>query len=554
MLLVLIAAFLDRGIGGRQLQPTPVDISDEVAARIRRHCAARLASGSALDRLVHTDLHRLYATSSDTALWVDSSGRPREVVREALALLQSAAVEGLDPDDYDGLELASLVVELESSPHADQVAAFDLRLSANVLRYMRHIHRGRVDPREVGLQLRPPPITADLPVRLRRALEYGQIGPAIAALSPRLSGYHELRAVLARYRQLAAGAAVPVIPPSARAMRPGDRDRRAASLRRLLVALGDLADESPPADAELYEGSIVDGVKRFQIRHGLHPDGVVGSATQAALNVPMRTRARQIELAMERLRWVSDDHRAPVIVVNIPMFSLSGWDGDAFDGPPAIEMRAIVGKAVKTETPVVSKQLQAVVFRPYWNIPASIVRNEIMPEVRRDPGYLRHHNMEIVRGGGDDALSVPADESSLALLERKALRLRQVPGAGNALGLIKFVFPNDDAVYLHGTPTQKLFARARRDFSHGCVRVEDPESLAEWVLQSEPEWNRDRIIAATLDTRRVSRSVAISRTIHVLLSYTTAVVMTDGTVHFADDIYGHDAELRRALAHQNRGQ
>jgi len=187
-------------------------------------------------------------------------------------------------------------------------------------------------------------------------------------------------------------------------------------------------------------------------------------------------------------------------------------------------------------------------FRPYWNIPLSIVKTEILPEIRRDPGYLRRQNLEIVRGAGEDAEHVPPDEPSLASLARGELRLRQRPGPSNALGLVKFVFPNEDAVYLHATPARKLFARSRRDFSHGCVRVEDPIALAEWVLQSEPAWDRERIVSATLDTHIVSRVVALSRPVQVLLFYTTAVVMADGAIHFAADIYGHDRKLERALA------
>lgn len=210
------------------------------------------------------------------------------------------------------------------------------------------------------------------------------------------------------------------------------------------------------------------------------------------------------------------------------MFRLWAWD--AVDGrPPAFGMDAIVGRASRTQTPVFMEDLREVIFRPYWNVPPSILRGEILPALRRDPDYLRKHDMEVVRGTEHDPLDV-----------------RQRPGAKNALGLVKFVFPNDDNVYMHGTPATELFARRRRDFSHGCVRVADPAALAEWVLRDLPDWTRARIETAMAGPG--STSVKLPRPITVVLFYTTAAVTPDdGRLHFVDDIYRHDARLDRAL-------
>jgi murein L,D-transpeptidase YcbB/YkuD len=195
--------------------------------------------------------------------------------------------------------------------------------------------------------------------------------------------------------------------------------------------------------------------------------------------------------------------------------------------------------------------MQYVIFRPYWNIPSSILRAEILPALRRDPEYLRRHNMEVVSGPGDDAPSIPLTPEVLEQLDRNAFRVRQRPGPENALGLVKFVFPNDENVYLHGTPAPQLFDRTRRDFSHGCVRVQDPVALAEWVLKDRPDWTRDRILTAMHGAK--SLRVDLPRPIRVVLFYVTAVVMPeDGTVQFADDIYGHDTQLARALAERTR--
>jgi murein L,D-transpeptidase YcbB/YkuD len=206
-----------------------------------------------------------------------------------------------------------------------------------------------------------------------------------------------------------------------------------------------------------------------------------------------------------------------------------------------------VGKALNTETPVFVEEMQYVIFQPYWNIPPSITRNETIPAIERDGDYLRKNGMEIVRGQGDDADPVDPSGGTLEKLARGELRIRQRPGPLNALGPVKFVFPNNQNIYLHGTPAEQLFDRTRRDFSHGCVRVEDPAGLAEWVLAGNPEWTRDRIVEAMNDRSRTSQRVNLPRPLTVVLYYTTASVEADGTVRFARDIYKHDPELDRAL-------
>jgi L,D-transpeptidase YcbB len=291
---------------------------------------------------------------------------------------------------------------------------------------------------------------------------------------------------------------------------------------------------------------LVEAVKRFQARHGLQPDGILGKDTQTALGVPLIWRVRQIELALERLRWLPHLRQDRLLAVNIPMFHLWVWDSVATNAVPLFGMDVIVGRALSTRTPVFVEEMRYIIFKPYWNVPASIVRKEMLPAIERDPDYLRREDMEMVRGAGDDAQPVAATEENLARLRAGSLRLRQRPGPKNALGLVKFVFPNDASVYMHGTPAAELFTRPRRDFSHGCVRVEDPVALAEWALNDQPEWTRDRIIAAM--NAEPSRRVNLTRPIQVILFYITAVVMPeDGTIHFAEDIYGHDTSLDQTL-------
>lgn len=496
-----------------------------------------------VSREERSDLQRLYA-SVDAPLWLDASGMPTTNTRDALAVLRQAADEGLDPADYHPDLLARLIPRAGTPADGPDQARFDVALSASVLRYLRDVHLGRVDPRTVGFRLDAPSEPHDVPSLLRAALAGRRVAHLVDDLRPRLAQYRLLRAMLPRYRSLAADPVLAGSASLAEAIHPGDESDVVGVLRQILIALGDLPATAPAAAR--YEGPLVDAVERFQRRHGLDVDGIVGKRTMAALRVPAASRARQIELALERLRWLPDLRDDRLIALNIPLFRLWAWERVASAGQPPIAMNVIVGRALRNQTPIFDEEMREVVFRPYWNVPRSILVNEVLPAIQRNPAYLRRENMEIVRGPGDDARPVPLSAEAIEGLRRGTLRVRQRPSPNNALGLVKFVFPNRETVYMHGTPTQTLFARSRRDFSHGCVRLEDPVALAEWVLRDQSEWTREAILTAMHGTRTLY--VPLSRPIQVILFYTTAVVMPeDGTIHFLEDIYRHDVRLGRAL-------
>jgi L,D-transpeptidase YcbB len=496
------------------------------------------------------DVRELYAGREDAPVWLEH-GQPGANARDGLWIVDHVAADGLDPADFPGDDLHRLAAVLESQPEppAGDVAAFDTGMSWAILRDFRQVHLGRVDASALGFHLVEPAETHDFPALLDQALRTNRLRETAASLAPPLAQYDSLRRALATYRSLAAKPSSLAPPPTpARSVHPGDPYAGLDAVHDRLVAVGDLPATAPrPAAAAVYAGPLVDAVRRFQQRHGLAADGVMGRQTIAALQVPLAARVRQIELALERLRWLPDLTPAPLIVMNIPMFHLWGWDGTPVRGAPSVQMDVIVGRSVDTETPVLMATMRDVVVRPFWNVPASIVQKEILPSLARDPAYLTKNDMELVEGERDDSPVVAPTPDNLVRLRDGELRLRQRPGPKNSLGLVKFDFPNPQDVYMHATPAQQLFSKARRDFSHGCVRVADPVGLAEWVLRGQPDWTRDRILAAMQGTATVR--VPIPRPIQVLLFYNTAAVMPDdGTVHFAADIYGQDVRLERALA------
>ena len=492
-------------------------------------------------------MEALYAPAA--LLWLDGAGQPTREARDALAVLEAADGHGLVTGDY---QVAALQREAEGLAGEDRsdvaLASFDVGLSLHLLRFWRDVHMGRVSPGAVGFRMYAPVDDHDFPAMLRAAVSAHRVRAASDELAPPLVLYRALMATLARYRTLVeTGGPLPT-PTTGTSLKPGMAVVDGLdALHARLVMLGDVPGDLPPPSTAVYDGGLVEGVKKFQARHGLDPDGALGRATLAALNVPVAHRILQLELALERLRWLPHVDPNGFLAVNIPMFHVWGWNAASPGGVPAFELDVIVGRSLNTQTPVFVDEMSHIIFRPYWNVPPSILRGEILPAMARDPWYLGRNDMEIVAGAGDDATPVAETEENVTRLGQGALRVRQRPGAKNSLGLVKFVFPNDDNIYMHGTPAPQLFGRARRDFSHGCVRVADPVMLAEWVLRDQPEWTRERILSAM--ESGTSQHVKLTRPLQVILFYLTAVVMPeDGSVRFAEDIYRHDERLARALA------
>jgi L,D-transpeptidase YcbB len=490
-------------------------------------------------------LRSLYEARGNRPLWVDGDGMPTPQAWAMLAEFGRADDRGLYAGDY-AADWPEDFLALRHDPVA--LAHFDLALSLQSMRLALHLHRGRVDPQQLRFELALAPKPLDLPALVEQLAGADEPSAVLTGLEPPFPPYRRLRAALMRYRELAAlheDVVLPELP--TRVLEPGDAWTGAAPLATLLVQLGDLPadalDAFTPVLEGRYDGALVEGVERFQRRHGLQVDGRIGARSLAELRTPISQRILQIELALERWRWVPVD-ALPPIVVNIPEFRLRAIGPDA---RVALAMDVVVGAAFQRQTPIFVEYLRTVVFRPYWHVPLSIVRRDLVPRLERDPGYLARNGYELVGGDGGTLGSA----GTLEALRSGRVGLRQRPGSGNALGQVKFLFPNSHSVYMHDTPATGLFARARRDLSSGCVRLQAPAALAEWVLRNEPGWTPERIRAA-MEGPPDNVAVNLTTPIPVHLVYVTAVAPEGGDVHFFADIYGHDATLERALAARQR--
>ena len=481
--------------------------------------------------------------SDSTALWL-RQGKPLPVALDAVRILQQSGDEGLDPRDYGAPDLAKAVNQAQSGLSASAQTALANALDLAMRRYLHDLHYGRVDPASVYANFNVPPKTLDVAATLHAALLAGNLEQAVKAATPQFPLYQALRPWLARYRALendpAWNTALPPLP--AKKLVPGEAYAGTARLAARLVSLGDLPKDF--VAPERYQGPLVDGVKQFQRRHGLTPDGVIGKTTLEQLNVPPSARVAQIALTMERLRWTPLMVDKRMLVVNLPEFELRGLEIDGTQVKVPLQMNVIVGKALNTQTPMFDEQMRMIEFSPYWNVPPSIARGETVPKLRRDPGYFDRQGFEIVTRSGDVVTQL--SDAQLAAVQRGEARIRQRPGAQNALGDIKFIFPNNDNIYMHHTPAVGLFQRERRDFSHGCIRVENPVALAEFVLQDEPEWTQEKIREAMESGK--SKTIRIKTPVMVVIAYGTAIVkQRGGAIYFYADIYGHDRQLREAL-------
>ena len=494
------------------------------------------------------EVAKLYETNGYSLLWVQN-GRVRPQGLALIGLFQNADAKGLDPEDYDSSRWQERLLKLEHNPYPSEqdLASLDTALTVSLMRYIRAIHCGRVNPKEFNFQLD----TEGKQLPLAEFIQSQVVNAAdpvaeIQKLEPPFMGYQKLLALLPLYegyaKQQGDGPRLPTI---TKTVRPGQPYPGVTNLGRFLQGIGDIpAGVQLNPNATVYEGSLVDGVKHYQDRHGESPSGNLDARTINELNTPPAVRIRQIKLTLERWRWIPHSFPQPPVVVNLPEYRARAMNPD---GSVAFYKNVIIGKAYGHKSPVFQKDIQYVVFRPYWEVTPSIQRNEIVPRIQKDPNYIARNHFEVVTPKGEVVTDNQVSPEVLEDIRSLHLLVRQKPGETNSLGLVKIIFPNPENVYLHGTDVPGLFSQDVRDFSHGCIRVEQPADLVAWVLRNNPGWDLERV-KATMNGEKNNLQVNLVTRIPVLIVYGTATVNEENQIRFFDDIYGYDAELEKALA------
>jgi murein L,D-transpeptidase YcbB/YkuD len=531
-----------------QSVPAPQQLSPEGQASLRAIIQARNLSDLRWPDFndygqLMTEFYQSYEYSLPWVRGMEPSAQAQQVI----AILKNADQEGLSAEDCDGPRWGDRVAKLKPTapqPSEADAVRFDAALTVCVMRYVSDLHIGKVNPKHFGFGFDIEAKKYDLPGFLKKdVVDASDVAGIMAQVEPPYPGYRRTIKALQTYLELAKEYDGEPLPAVKGTIAPGDSYPGVPRLIRFLRLVGDLpADANVPEDETIYQGPLVDAVKSFQSRHGRDSDGRIGAQTLADPNVPLRQRVRQMQLTLERWRWMPDAYQKAPIVVNIPEFRLRAYD-EKFK--IALTMNVVVGKAYDHSTPVFEEKMAYVVFRPYWNVPHSIAKAEYFSRIARDPDYLSKKGFDVVNSRQEVVTSGTVTSDVLEQLRAGELFLRQTPGPKNSLGQVKFIFPNDYSVYMHDTPAQEFFSKSRRDFSHGCIRLGKPADLAVWVLRDNPGWNMDRVRAAM--NGGATQQVNLAHRIPVLIVYGTVIVTEDGTVHFYDDIYGHDASLEEVL-------
>lgn len=554
--MVLAGMFVAKGESFHAFSAKPANISDDQSLPASSVVAvhgivesARIADLRWPDFPVYkTELAKFYEMNSYSLVWVQN-GQVRPQGLAVIELLRNASAKGLDPEDYDGPRWSARLLRLSQGPSEQDLVSFDTALTVSAMRYIRAVHCGRVSPKQFNFQL-------DIeggPLSLADYIQTHVLNASdpegeIEKLEPPFPGYKKLLALLPEYQEFAKKDDGGKLETPTKTVLPGQPYASLARLGRLLQIIGDIpATTQLNPDAEIYEGALVEGVKHYQSRHGETPTGKLDARTINEMNTPAAVRIHQIKLTLERWRWVPHSFPQPPVVVNLPEYRLRAMNAD---GTVAFYKNVIIGKAYGHKSPVFEKEIQYVVFRPYWDVTPSIQRNEIVPHIQKDPNYIAKNNFEVVTPKGEVITDNQVSPEVLNGIKSLHLMVRQKPGPTNSLGLVKIIFPNPENVYLHGTDAPGLFSQDIRDLSHGCIRVENPADLVAWVLRNNPGWNLDRVMA-TMNGDKDNIQVNLVSRIPVLIVYGTATVNEENQIRFFDDIYGYDAELQKALSAGN---
>ncbi|MDY6861581.1 MAG: L,D-transpeptidase family protein [Thermodesulfobacteriota bacterium] len=500
------------------------------------------------DELIYSTviLPQFYERRTYYPAFIDDTGLLSQV-NSLIKTISEADKEGLIPEDYHLSKINDILSNIQQNqkkkkPHnIGRFVDLDLLLTDAFLIYAAHLLAGRINPETIDSEWHANRREADIGEILQKSLELNKIEENLKGLLPSQEGYAMLRNALLHYREIALKGCWSSIPDGTK-LKKGDRGTRVIALKASLIATGDL-DKNLNISDDIFDGELEQAVKKFQKRHNLYVDGVVGPFTLSALNIPVDERIRQIELNMERWRWLPQDLGQRYILVNIANFELDVVE----NGRPVITMSVIVGTQYR-RTPVFSDKMSYLVLNPYWHIPTSIAIKDKLILIRKDPAFLAKGNIKILQGWGTETKEIDPDTIDWSGITAKNFnyRLRQDPGHLNPLGRVKFMFPNKFDVYLHDTPFKELFTKTKRTFSSGCIRVEKPIDLAEYVLKPSPDWTRLNILTAM--DNGTEQTIGLPEKIPVHILYWTAWSDKDGSVQFRNDIYGRDRLLDEAMS------
>lgn len=546
LLTALLAAF--------SCAPPPAPPAESARAALEARVGPNGSNGPVYcrrDRLCGSDvLPPFYRARGFKPAWIDDALELRDA-EAFLESLRGVSRDGLEPGNYHLSTLESLLAEVRATARRaspgraarETLADLDMLLTDAFLLCGSHLAHGQVDPVTIQSEWSIKGRVEDLAAALEKGLAAHDVPGALDSLRPGHPVYRGLMKALADFETLVAAGGWPSLPPGPKLVK-GDRDARVEILRAALVAMGEMPAKASEiaVDPDLFDDALEAAVKRSQRRHGLEPDGVLGAATATALGVSAADRLTQIRANLERWRWVSPELGPRYVLVNVAGFRADVVDSDR----EVLDMAVIVGTAYR-RTPDFSGTMTYLQFNPSWNVPPKLAREDILPKVRRDPSYLAKRGFHVFEGWWQGAAELDPAKIDWDRVdpEKLSYKFQQDPGPLNALGRIKFVFPNKFDVYMHDTPERGLFQRAVRTLSSGCIRVERPIDLAEYVLRGSPDWDREKILAAI--ESRETRIVMLPQPLRVHLLYWTAWRGDDGRVQFRQDIYLRDEALNRAL-------
>lgn len=496
--------------------------------------------GTTGDPRTYPALQRFYADRDYRPVWIGSTGTTPLVrdmlVHDLLDILGRASRDGLNPGDYETERITESLDENDT----EALAEFEIVATREFMRFLSDLRSGRRMPHELDPELFLETREFDIAQAMSRLGGQDSLEALTSEFTPANPVYRRLRRALAEYRRIGASGGWSDIP-AVKGLQEGATGAAVAALQKRLAASGDLTNQASSPEP-VFDTALTQAVERFQRRHGLTADGVVGPKTLAVLNVPVEERIDQIAVNMERWRWMPDDLGERYILVNLAGFELDVVDS----GSLVLDMRVVVGQPYR-RTPVFSDVMTYLEINPFWTVPPRIARRDIVPKAMANPEYLAAQNIRVFDGwnSGAGEIDPSSIDWSAAASGKTTLRFRQDPGPANALGRVKFMFPNRFNIYLHDTPVRNLFEKTDRAFSSGCIRLERPLELAEYLLADVPGWDRAGIEKAIAEG--TTRTVRLATPIPVHLTYSTVWIGEGGTVHFRDDVYGRDGLLLKAL-------